>query len=138
MNWCFWRKPAKRRHKAPTYHGPRVFLKPRFVHTIPSDHNKILEGVLYISMRFNTVVHKCPCGCGRLVEVVLHPARRSLTYDGEFASLTPSIGANLPCCSHYFITRNEVRWCNPIPQSDRKWYEYDRDRRMREYEGKSN
>ena len=58
-----------------------------FVETIP--HLPEMEkGTLYVSMRFATLSHLCPCGCGRLVDVTLDPATRSLTYDGEYLRIS--------------------------------------------------
>ena len=41
-----------------------------FVEYIPEDIN---EGILYISLPFGTVVHKCACGCGEEVVTPLGP-----------------------------------------------------------------
>ena len=42
-----------------------------FVEHIP-EH--VAEGVLYVSVRFGTVVHRCACGCGEEVVTPLGPA----------------------------------------------------------------
>lgn len=83
-------------------------MKHRFVEYIPQE---IEEGVLYISLEFDTAKHKCPCGCGEDVFTTLSPARWKLTYDGETVSLDPSIGNwYLDCKSHYFIKNDQVIW----------------------------
>ncbi len=83
-------------------------IEPQFVEFIP---DVLDDGVLYISMPYGAIVHRCCCGCGEKVSTPLHPAQWRLTYDGETVSLTPSVGSGaLPCRSHYFIARNEVRW----------------------------
>lgn len=83
-------------------------IEPHFVEFIP---DALDDGVLYISMPYGAIVHRCCCGCGEKVSTPLHPAQWRLTYDGETVSLTPSVGNGaLPCRSHYFIVRNEVRW----------------------------
>ncbi|MBI5066930.1 MAG: hypothetical protein HZB56_01735 [Deltaproteobacteria bacterium] len=81
----------------------------RFVDQVP----EVLEdGVLYVSIRFSTVIHKCCCGCGH--EIVTPLSRKTgwqLTFDGESISLHPSIGNRaLPCRSHYWIESNKVVW----------------------------
>lgn len=83
-------------------------IRPEFVDTIP----RILEpGVLYISTRFNTTNHLCPCGCGNQVVAPLSPRRFRLTYDGECVSLRPSIGNWYSACkSHYWIRNNRIDW----------------------------
>ena len=85
-----------------------------FVELIPDD---LKEGVVYISMTFGTVVHKCCCGCGGEVVTPLSPTDWKLTFDGESISLYPSIGNwSFNCKSHYWITNNKVEWA-------RKWSE---------------
>jgi hypothetical protein len=67
------------------------------------------EGVLYISMRFRTALHKCVCGCGYEVVTPFSPTDWQLTFDGESVSLSPSIGSwEFACRSHYFITNNQI------------------------------
>lgn len=81
-------------------------LEPRFVVAIPQ---ALEPGVLYVSMEYGTVVHSCCCGCGAEVVTPLTPTDWHLSYDGEAISLRPSVGNwNLPCRSHYVITRNQV------------------------------
>lgn len=121
----FWRwKKRKVRNSHPDYDVRKrdsIVLKPLFVETIP--HLPEMEkDVLYVSMRFATLSHLCPCGCGRLVDVTLGPTTRSLTYDGEFLTLSPSIGVKFPCRSHYSIIRNAVMWYPPISESEGRWY----------------
>jgi hypothetical protein len=87
-------------------------MKPELVHEfvefIPDDFK---ERTLYISITYCTAVHKCCCGCGREVVTPLSPTAWRLIFDGTTVSLHPSIGSwNLPCQSHYFITRNKVVW----------------------------
>ena len=83
-------------------------LKHKFVECIP---DALDEGVLYVSIAHGTAVHRCCCGCGREVATPLTPTDWKLIFDGETVSLHPSIGSwNLPCRSHYWITRNCVEW----------------------------
>ncbi len=78
-----------------------------FVEHVPEN---MKDGVLYISTKYATAIHKCCCGCGSEVVTPLSPVGWSLTFDGDSVSLEPSIGNwNFPCRSHYWITRNKVR-----------------------------
>ncbi len=83
-------------------------LEPKFVEVLPP---MLEEGVLYISMAFNSVVHNCACGCGVRVVTPLSPAGWQLQYDGRSVTLYPSIGNHqYGCRSHYWICRNRVEW----------------------------
>ncbi|UUY05720.1 hypothetical protein LRS13_09425 [Svornostia abyssi] len=83
-------------------------LQPLFVEEIPTNLD---EGKLYISIPYDTITHLCACGCGCEVVTPLHPAQWRLTYDGEAASLFPSVGSwGLPCRSHYIVRDNQVLW----------------------------
>lgn len=83
-------------------------LAHKFVDYIP----EILEdGVIYISIPFRLVSHRCCCGCGEEVVLKLSPFDWRLIFDGENISIEPSIGNwNLKCRSHYWITKSCVRW----------------------------
>ncbi len=83
-------------------------LTHEFVESAP---DKLVEGKVYVSITFATVLHKCCCGCGTEVVTPLSPTGWRLTFDGETVSLHPSIGNfGLHCGSHYWIERNKVRW----------------------------
>jgi Family of unknown function (DUF6527) len=81
----------------------------KFVDQVPVD---LENGVVYVSIPFSTVIHKCWCGCGH--EVVTPLSRKTgwqLIFDGESISLHPSVGNRaLPCRSHYWIEGNTVVW----------------------------
>jgi hypothetical protein len=80
----------------------------RFVHAVPET---LEEDVLYVSLDFATVAHRCFCGCGREVITPLSPTDWKLSFDGESVSLYPSVGNwGLPCRSHYWIECDRVRW----------------------------
>ena len=80
----------------------------QFVEFIPDD---IQEGILYISIPYATVIHKCACGCGNEVVTPLSPEDWQFTFDGKTVSLYPSIGSrNLMCKSHYWITQNQIEY----------------------------
>lgn len=62
------------------------------------------EGVLYVSLEFNTAVHLCACGCKSETITKIAPKEWRLIYDGKDISLFPSIGNwDYPCRSHYWI-----------------------------------
>jgi hypothetical protein len=83
-------------------------IEPRFVEFIPAE---LEPGTLYVSMAYATTTHLCACGCGNKVVLPLSPAEWQLHFDGESASLTPSIGNwEFPCRSHYWIKANKIRW----------------------------
>lgn len=83
-------------------------LTHEFVEYIPRE---LKDGVVYVSIPFATVIHKCCCGCGRQVVTPLAPAQWTLNFDGQSISLYPSIGNwGFPCRSHYWIKQNRVIW----------------------------
>jgi hypothetical protein len=87
-------------------------LRAEFVEYIPERLN---HGVLYVSRRYSTASHLCCCGCGLEVVTPLNPAKWRLSVDGGAASLSPSVGNwSFPCKSHYWITKNRVRWALPM------------------------
>lgn len=84
----------------------------KFVKLIP---DQLENGILYISIKYCTAIHKCCCGCQEEVVTPLSPTDWQLTFNGESISLYPSIGNwNFDCKSHYWITNNRVEW-------ERKW-----------------
>ena len=91
-------------------------LSHKFVECIP----QLLEhGVLYISMEYGTVAHRCCCGCGREVVTPLTPTDWKLTFDGETISLYPSIGNwSFPCRSHYVIRNSRIEWAADWSEED--------------------
>lgn len=100
-----------------------MILTHKFVEYIPED---LETGIIYISMKYCTVVHKCLCGCGNEVVTPISRKGWKLTFDGESVSLSPSIGSwNLPCKSHYFIINNTVRfarkWVDDYDVSKSNW-----------------
>jgi Family of unknown function (DUF6527) len=72
---------------------------------------RLEENKLYVSIDYNTVVHRCACGCGEEVVTPLSPTDWKLTYNGETLTLHPSIGNwSFKCRSHYWIRGNHVVW----------------------------
>jgi hypothetical protein len=105
-------------------------MKHEFVEFVP---DVLSDDVLYVSIGFATVVHKCACGCGSEVVTPLSPVDWKLIFDGKTISLHPSIGNwSFPCQSHYWIERDQVRW-------SRKWSDQqvaagrESDRKLKEY-----
>ena len=81
-------------------------VKFQFIDYIPE---YIDEGTIYISLEYNTAVHKCMCGCGNEVVTPISPSGWSIKYDGESISLDPSIGNwSYECQSHYWIKESMV------------------------------
>ncbi len=70
--------------------------------------------ILYVAEEFDIAGHLCACGCGSKVMTPLGPAEWSFEDSREGPTLRPSVGSwQLPCKSHYLITRGEVRWAEP-------------------------
>lgn len=83
-------------------------MRHKFVDVIPDD---LEDGVLYVSMEFCTVIHRCACGCGNQVVTPISPTGWQITFDGEGVSLYPSIGNwSFDCQSHYWINGGRVEW----------------------------
>lgn len=87
-----------------------TFFTVEFVDSIPVV-DAMLPGVMYVSMKYATISHRCACGCGLEVVTPLSRTDWRLYYDGETISLHPSIGNwSFPCQSHYWIKNNDVKW----------------------------
>ena len=81
-----------------------------FVEAMP-EH--LEDGVVYVCIQYQIVMHMCCCGCGTEVVSPLHPQQWSIEFDGDSISLSPSIGNwSFPCQSHYWIRKNKVRWAS--------------------------
>lgn len=106
---------------------------PVFVGSVPE---QLEEGHLYISLRYRTVTHLCPCGCGVEVNTPLHPTGWALTYDGVTVSLWPSVGNwSETCRSHYLIEKNIVRWSRSWSRAEILEGRAKRLRDIKEYHG---
>ena len=90
-----------------------VKLRPIFVEVLP-EFEAIKAGELWISHKHRTVNMRCPCGCGDLTVLSLHPSRWHIHFDGKSVSLNGpaggSVWANSGCGSHYAIKSNAVIW----------------------------
>ena len=92
-------------------------LKSEFVHRVPAE---LEDGVLYICLSCDVVVHKCACGCGEKVVLPIAPEHWQLYYDGE-VTLSPSIGNyQYKCKSHYFIRNSKVIWVTTAEKSQKR------------------
>ena len=91
-------------------------LSYKFVEYIP---DSLEDGMMYISISFATVVHKCCCGCGNEVITPLSPTDWKLVFDGQTVSLDPSIGNwSFNCQSHYWIKQNQIIWARQWSQEE--------------------
>ncbi|MAO63635.1 MAG: hypothetical protein CL666_01410 [Balneola sp.] len=82
----------------------------KFVEFIPEQED-MKDGVIYVSLEYDTAVHNCICGCGEQVVTPISPTDWKVTYNGESISLHPSIGNwDFDCKSHYWIKKGEVIW----------------------------
>jgi len=107
-------------------------LKPVFVETLPA-LDEIKAGQIWISHKHRTINLRCPCGCGALTVLTIHPSRWHVHFDGKTVSLEGptggSVWASSGCGSHYCIRRNEVIWMeaiNPARHADYARAERDR------------
>lgn len=86
-------------------------LKSIFTEYVPAE---LEPETLYISMKFETAVHLCACGCETKVVTPFGPHDWVLTFDGT-VSMRPSVGnGQQPCRSHYYIRNNGIDWLPPI------------------------
>ena len=65
-------------------------IKHAFVDNIPA-YADMEDMMLYVSLKYNTAIHKCICGCGERVVTPLSNRDWVMIYDG-FITLWPSIG----------------------------------------------
>lgn len=73
------------------------------------------DGYLYVSKKYGTGIHKCCCGCGEEVVTPISPTDWQIRFQGNSATLHPSIGNwSLPCRSHYWIRRGKVIWAGDM------------------------
>ena len=107
-------------------------LRPIFVEVLP-ELDEIKAGELWITHKHRTVNLRCPCGCGDLTVLSLHPSRWHVRYDGKSISLDGptggSVWANSGCGSHYLIKENAVIWLDRIdPSRHSEYADIERDR----------
>jgi hypothetical protein len=90
----------------------KVEIEPIYVKHIP----EILEpNKVYISEEYGVSIHSCLCGCGNKVVLPFGTWTNSWQlekHENGKISFTPSIGNyQLPCRSHYIITKNVANFC---------------------------
>ena len=92
-------------------------LRPVFVEVLPP-LDIINAGEIWISHKHRTVNLRCPCGCGDLTVLSLHPSRWHVHFDGKSVSLAGPTGGSVwshsGCGSHYLIRNNAVIWLDRI------------------------
>ena len=109
-----------------TYGSLLVKLRPIFVEVMPP-FDAIKDGELWISHKHRTINLRCPCGCGELTVMSLHPSRWHVCFDGKSVTLKGPTGGSIwttsDCGSHYLILNNEVVWSYPIDPCQHADYE---------------
>jgi Family of unknown function (DUF6527) len=91
-------------------------LRHEFVVNAPE---QLEPGVLYVSLRYNTALHLCCCGCGAEVVTPISPTDWQLVYNGVGVSLYPSVGNwQFACRSHYWVRYGRVEWSYQMTQAD--------------------
>ena len=111
-------------------------MQHRFVEIIP---DTIEDGVLYISLKYCTAIHKCVCGCGNEVVTPISPTDWKLIFDGKTVSLSPSIGNwNFNCQSHYWIKRNEIIYAREWDKEEIQFGRTNDKKRKAKYYNKEN
>ena len=100
-------------------------LRPIFVDVLP-EFDAIRAGQIWISHKHRTVNLRCPCGCGELTVLSLHPSRWHVHFDGKSVSLAGPTGGSVwaysGCGSHYNIRNNTVIWADKIDPARRSEY----------------
>ena len=104
-------------------------FKVEFVDKIPLN---LKNGILYVCLNCNVIVHRCACWCGqKTVTPIDKKYGWVIKYDGQAITLRPSIGNfNIPCKSHYYITNNKVEWLEKYQQKNNKKGVFERIRQL--------
>lgn len=90
----------------------------KFVDSLP-ELSSMSDGVLYVCMEYAVASHRCMCGCGAEVVTPFSPARWSISFDGRFVSLHPSVGNwGSQCESHYWLKSGDVHWSRQFSQDE--------------------
>ena len=111
-------------------------MQHRFVEIIP---DAVEDGVLYISLKYCTAIHKCACGCGNEVVTPISPMDWKLIFDGKTVSLSPSIGNwSFNCQSHYWIKRNEIVYAREWDKEEIQFGRTNDEKRKAKYYNKEN
>jgi len=111
-------------------------MQHRFVEIIP---DAVEDDVLYISLKYCTVIHKCVCGCGNEVVTPISPTDWKLIFDGKTVSLSPSIGNwSFNCQSHYWIKRNKIVYAREWDKEEIQFGRTNDEKRKAKYYNKEN
>jgi hypothetical protein len=105
----FLARRAPRLFRRRRYSGLRVVQR---VSEVPDNTGS----VIYLVQRNDTLlwaIFDCPCRTGHRLSVTLragdHP-HWTLRQEGNLATMYPSLWYHDHCHSHFWITRNQVRW----------------------------
>ena len=113
-------------HRTDARNQRPIRIRPIFVEVLP-DFDAIKDGELWISHKHRTINLRCPCGCGDLTVLTLHPSRWHVCFDGKSVSLDGPTGGSVwaisGCGSHYVIRNNNVIWREKINASLHLEYE---------------
>lgn len=64
------------------------------------------------------LMFNCPCGCGDVIHLSLLEKSvqkwKLKQEDNNIFSIYPSVNRQVGCRSHFFITDNEVKWCERL------------------------
>ena len=85
-------------------------LRPIFVEVLP-ELDEIKAGELWITHKHRTVNLRCPCGCGDLTVLSLHPSRWHVRYDGKSISLDGPTG---------WVGVGQLRLWQPLPHKGKR------------------
>ena len=76
----------------------------------------VKDGQLWINCGARWIRFRCPCGCGDLMLLPLHPDAtekmwgRQIYYDGRAVTITGSIFNESGCKSNYYIRESKTVW----------------------------
>lgn len=105
----------------------------KFVNLLPPA-DEIRSGTIWICAKYRTINLRCPCGCGRLVVLSLHPTRWQLLFNGKTVTLYDSIWTSPPGCgSHYYIRESKVLEAEEISKGLKSSYEQKEAYRLHRY-----
>ena len=83
------------------------YIEPVYVETIP---DKMEQGKIYISKKYQTSIHLCLCGCGEQTVLPLDSSMWILDDSNGKVTLMPSILQRGGCKSHYIITNGRANF----------------------------
>lgn len=94
----------------------KVTIEPVYVEFIPDEME---ENKIYISEKYKTTAHNCLCGCNTKVVMPIDNIIEGVDYgwklikeNNDKISFIPSVGNyQIPCKSHYIITKNVANFC---------------------------